>query len=83
MMIVSLSVQAQDIAFVTPETYEGCTVMQAFTKRHSTREFDRKELSLQEMSNLLWATIGINSQDNKLTAPSCLNKQELQFKRYE
>lgn len=77
LMIFALSVLAQDIALITPETDAGCTVMQAFAQRRSTREFDSKELSLQEMSNLLWATMGINSNENKLTSPSCLNKQEI------
>ena len=78
-MMAALSVQAQDIALITPATGDGCPVMQAFTQRRSTREFDPKELSLQEMSNLLWATMGVNRQDNKLTAPSCLNKQEIRL----
>lgn len=44
-MIVSLSVQAQDIALVPPETDEGYTVMQAFTKRHSTRDYILNDMS--------------------------------------
>lgn len=79
MMMAALGVQAQDIALITPETGAGCNVMQAFAQRRSTREFDPKALSTQEMSNLLWATMGVNSQDNKLTAPSCRNLQEIRL----
>ena len=79
MMMAALGVQAQDIALITPETGAGCNVMRAFAQRRSTREFDPKALTTQEMSNLLWATMGVNSQDNKLTAPSCRNLQEIRL----
>ncbi len=79
MMLAALGVQAQDIALITPETGAGSNVMQAFAQRRSTREFDPKALTIQEMSNLLWATMGVNSQDNKLTAPSCRNLQEIRL----
>lgn len=79
MMMAALGVQAQDIALITPETGAGCNVMQAFAQRRSTREFDPKALTTQEMSNLLWATMGVNSQDNKLTAPSCRNLQDIRL----
>lgn len=56
----------------------GKTVMQALQDRHSTREFSDKELSLQQLSDLLWAANGINREDvNKRTAPSAMNKQEI------
>lgn len=78
-MMAALGIQAQDIALVKPETDKGVSVMQAFSQRRSTREFSTKELSQQDMSNLLWATMGVNSKENKLTAPSCLNKQEIRL----
>lgn len=75
----SLASFAQDIELITPESGEGLNVMRAFVERRSTREFDSKELSLQDLSNILWATMGVNRQDNKLTAPSCMNKQEIRL----
>ncbi|MDE6562626.1 MAG: SagB/ThcOx family dehydrogenase [Muribaculaceae bacterium] len=77
--LAAMAVSAQDIVLIAPETDKGCNVMEAFTHRRSTREFDTKELSLQDMSNLLWATMGINSDDRRLTAPSCRNKQEIRL----
>ena len=74
-----MAMQAQDITLTTPETGKGCNTMQAFNQRRSTRQFSTKELSVQDLSNLLWATMGINRQDNKLTAPSCQNKQEIRL----
>lgn len=79
MTLAAFTLSAQDIALLTPETGKGVNVMQAFNQRRSTREFDSKELTLQDMSNLLWATMGINRQDNKLTAPSCRNLQEIRL----
>lgn len=77
--LAAFTLSAQDIALLAPETGKGVNVMQAFNQRRSTREFDSKELTLQDMSNLLWATMGINRQDNKLTAPSCRNLQEIRL----
>ena len=79
MTLAAFTLSAQDIALLTPETGKGVNVMQAINQRRSTREFDSKELTLQDMSNLLWATMGINRQDNKLTAPSCRNLQEIRL----
>lgn len=75
----SLASFAQDIELVTPESGEGLNIMRVFAERRSTREFDSKELSLRDLSNILWATMGVNRQDNKLTAPSCQNKQEIRL----
>jgi SagB-type dehydrogenase family enzyme len=56
----------------------GKTLMQALNDRHSTRVFSDKELNLQQLSNLLWAADGINRKDaDKRTAPSAMNKQEI------
>ena len=45
--------------------------------RHSSRDFAPDPLSLQLLSNLLWATYGINRPDGGRTAPSALNAQEI------
>lgn len=60
-----------------PNTQRGLPVMQALEKRHSTREYADKALSLQDLSDLLWAAYGINRPESgKRTAPSAMNKQE-------
>lgn len=54
------------------------TVMKALSERHSTREYATKALSLSDLSDLLWAANGINrSGEGKRTAPSALNKQDV------
>ena len=52
--------------------------MTAVSDRHSDREFSTRELSLQDLSDLLWAANGVNRPgDGKRTAPSALNKQDV------
>lgn len=66
------------IQLLPPDKGRGETVMQAFAKRQSTREFDAKMLTLQDLSDLLWAANGINREESgKRTAPSAMNRQDV------
>ncbi|MFH1282167.1 MAG: SagB/ThcOx family dehydrogenase [bacterium] len=70
--------QGKSIKLPAPNMEGGRPLMQVLSERKSTREFGSKELSLQDLSNLLWAGFGINRQDTgKRTAPSALNMQEM------
>jgi SagB-type dehydrogenase family enzyme len=79
-LLITLVAQAQDlqpVKLLPPQLDKGKLLMQALKDRHSTREFSEKELSLQELSNLLWAAAGINRPDQKKrTAPSAMNLQD-------
>ena len=55
----------------------GPTLMQALLDRHSTREFAEKPLELSDLSDLLWAANGVNRPGGMRTAPSALNKQDV------
>lgn len=68
---------AQDISLPAPVKTGGLSVMEALAKRQSTNEFSEKELSNQELSNLLWAANGINRENGKKTAPSAMNAQDI------
>lgn len=72
-----LNVNAQDIKLNEPVKTGGVSVMEAFAKRQSSSEFADKELSLQDLSNLLWAANGINRENGKKTAPSAQNSQDI------
>ena len=52
--------------------------MQALNERKSSRTFINKELTEQQLSDLLWAANGFN-RDDKRTAPTANNKQELEL----
>ena len=56
----------------------GKPLMQALNERSSSRKFADKDLSEQQLSDLLWAANGINRIDeNKRTAPSSHNNQDI------
>lgn len=68
----------QDIALPLPDKTGGKPLMQALSERRTTRNFEKDELSLQQISNMLWAGWGINRpEDGKRTAPSAVNWQEI------
>jgi SagB-type dehydrogenase family enzyme len=48
----------------------GMSLMEALQNRQSQRSYSSKDLSLQQMSNLLWATYGINRPNGYRTVPS-------------
>ena len=61
-----------------PNLNRNSEVMEAFANRHSTREYAAKALTLTDLSDLLWAANGINrSEEGKRTAPSAMNKQDV------
>lgn len=54
------------------------SVMQAFAFRASVRAFDTTALSMQDLSDLLWAANGVNrTEEKKRTAPSAMNAQDI------
>lgn len=66
------------IQLKAPEKKAGLSVMETLANRHSTREFSNKKLTLQELSNVLWAANGINRPEKGMrTAPSAMNAQEV------
>lgn len=64
------------IALNPPEISKGKPLMQALQARKSERAFADTDLTLQELSDLLWAADGINRADGRRTAPSYRNAKE-------
>lgn len=78
LFFMSLPAITQDIKLPEPDKKGGAPLMQALNDRASTREYDSRKLSDQQLSDLLWAAWGINRADQgKHTAPSSNNKQEM------
>ena len=69
--------ELQEIKLNTPDKARGSATMKALSDRMSVREYDSKELSLQDLSDLLWAANGINRPDGRRTAPTASNRQEI------
>jgi nitroreductase len=76
--------QQAPIQLPSPQIAGGAPLMQALAHRQTTRSFEDKPLSLQTLSNLLWAAFGVNRpRDVKAglgrTAPSAMNSQDIEL----
>lgn len=68
----------QTIQLNPPDTTRGFPVMKALLLRESVRSIDTTQISLQDLSDLLWAANGVNRPaSGKRTAPSALNAQDI------
>lgn len=68
----------ESIILNKPDTERGLNVMQSLSLRESARTFDSAPISLQDVSDLLWAANGVNRpQNGKRTAPSAINAQDI------
>jgi nitroreductase len=65
------------IRLPNPDKRGGLPLMQAFARRKSIREFQRKPLPPEALSGLLWAAFGENRRGGGRTAPSALGVQEI------
>jgi SagB-type dehydrogenase family enzyme len=69
--------ESESIKLNQPYMTRGETVMKALENRKSVRSFQDRELSFQDLSDLLWAAVGVNREDGRRTAPSAMNRQEI------
>ncbi len=79
LLTASLSAQSvKTIKLNEPSKSRKTDVMTAFKNRKSTNEYEKRDLSIQDLSDLLWAANGINRPESgKKTAPSALNSQDI------
>lgn len=76
--LLSCAEESKEIKLPSPKMKGGRPLMEVLKDRRSIRSFSNKELSAQELSNLLWAAFGINRpEEGKRTALSAMNKQEI------
>lgn len=80
-LVCVLVLIAQDLKTVQLNEHtkvRGTSMMEAFQNRQSIRSYETKDLSLQDLSDLLWAADGINRPNiGKKTAPSAMNAQDV------
>lgn len=63
-----------------PNLKRGLPFMETLAVRASVREFSEKELSRQDLSDLLWAADGMSRPaENKSTAPSAMNAHDVRI----
>ncbi len=82
--LINISIpQAQEagtILLPAPAKSGGMPLMEALSARTSSRTFSEQELSLQDLSNLLWAAWGVSRPENgRRTAPSANNRQDIEI----
>ncbi len=72
--------QSNDLKLPLPDRIGGKPLMACLNERQSSRDFTDREVSIQELSNLLWAANGINREDvGKHTAPTAMNRQNMEI----
>lgn len=74
---LSMAQEMKEIKLNTPNKERGSSVMKALQERASVREYADKALSIQDLSDLLWAANGINRPDGRRTAPTARNMQDI------
>ena len=75
-----LAAELQAIKLNPPNLKRGLPLMEALSVKASAREWSEKELSLQDLSDLLWAADGINRPaENKSTASSAMNAHDIRI----
>lgn len=71
---------AQDIVLPKPDMQQkAMNVVEALATRHSVREYDTRQLTTQEISNLCWAACGVTRDNDHRTAPSAMNRKEIRL----
>ena len=68
---------AQNRSLPAPEKTGGKSTLETLWNRQSGTEFSECMLSDQDLSNLLFASVGVNRENGKLTSPTASNKQEI------
>lgn len=75
---VAFSSELETILLPKVEKQGGMPLMEALSKRQSIREYDySKKVPIHILSELLWATCGVNRSDGKMTVGSTLNKKSV------
>ncbi len=76
----TIAINAQDVKLPAPDlSQKSLPMVETLAKRHSVREYADKELSVQDISNLCWAACGQSRDNEHITAPSAMNRQEVRL----
>lgn len=64
-----------DIILEKPDSSVDVDLIKAYELRKSTKYFSEKEISVKELSTILWSANGVNREDGRRTAPSPFAKE--------
>ena len=70
------SLNAQNIKLPEPQKDGGESILKTIDIRQSDRNFKPGDLSMQDLSTILWAGFGY-SQSGKRTIPTAMNRQDI------
>lgn len=77
--MTSCSVAQEAVKLPAPDMKLKMTLMESLQQRHSTWKHTDKAVSDAELATVLWAATGINRPDDqRITAPSAVNAQDIQ-----
>jgi nitroreductase len=74
------SIAAAQITQKLPEPNKtgGMPLMEAMAKRKSAREFAKKDIDEQTLSEILWSAYGVSHSDDLRTIPTGQNKKDIE-----
>ena len=78
---VAVNMNAQEVKQLPPPDMQlSVTLTEALQKRRSDREYNAdRDITDQQLSQILWAACGVNRPDKKLlTIPTAVNAQDIQ-----
>ena len=74
-VLFTSAVFAEDISLPVPEKSGG--ILDAVALRQSARDFVDEDISMQQLSTLLWVAGGVNREDGRLTYATAMNIQDI------
>jgi len=75
----SVAAEPKRIALPAPQMTGGKSLMEALSLRRTDRQFSNRAVDQQHLSNLLWATWGVNRPNGNRTAPTARNSQNVRL----
>ena len=79
LLALALPAFAADIELPTPNKEGGMPLMEALAARKSNRRVAGATPTQQQLADLLWAANGVTRPDGKRTAPSAMNRREIEL----
>lgn len=70
---------AENVRLPEPEKTGGLPLMEALAKRATSRRTQGQAPTPQQLADLLWAANGVTRPDGKRTAPSAMDKREIEI----
>ncbi len=78
LVLASASAMAQEVKKLPePNKKVKMTLFEALQQRKSVRTYSDKDIDDMKLSQLLWAAVGINRADGRLTSPTAINAQDI------